>query len=334
MLTKKKAIVILGIGAMHLKKSFEDLDYQTMHSISNYDGKRKFPNSDVYTALSTKDLAKIQNKHIILVQSASFDTFKDEKWSTADFYFELLQFIHLLKNPQEVREIGHKRFDYKSLSPASKIDIVFTSMPCGKLDHAVKTGEAVSSQMALELMASLVNKIYIIDPHPPMEFSFMEKLAKSGKLEKISIVNDLREKIMSKYSPKDPIEVTADEFGQLRMKMESLGKIRKDSETVETIGNINVNKRDVVFIDDMLLTGGTLRANVAKYKELGANQVLVGIVHALPIEKENDNRLKMTLKDIRTLITSDTVYSSFIEDLRAKDQLVSCVPAIDKALKK
>jgi len=336
MYDRGEVVIILGAGVSHLEDSFKTHGYEYVFTSGlNYDGKRKFPNSDIYTTLSAEELKTLQEKHVILVASANYMELENgEKWSTADFYFEMLQFLHLLNNPQQVEKIGHKKFKYEDLERSKQIDLVLTCMPCGKQDHAVKTGEAVSAQMVLESLQAYVDTIYIIDPHPPLEFSYMEQLVENDKLIKLSMVDMIRKKIYSKFSVPEPFEVTADEFGQKRMKMKGLGKVREDSNTVKAIGELDVEGKNIVFIDDMILTGGTLRSNVKKYQEMGANKVLVGIVHPLPLVKGNDARLKQTLNEVNQFIVTNTVYSSFLEIIDKKNQLVDCVPLIDSSLEK
>jgi phosphoribosylpyrophosphate synthetase len=334
MSNREKIPIILGAGAIHLKNSFEKLNYEVMISELNYDDKRKFPNSDIYTAFDGEFLERLQGKRVVIVQSANYNVINGEKWTTSDLFFETLQIIHILRNPQKVTKVSHKSFDYKALLPPSEIILVFTCMPFGKMDHAVKTGEAISAQIGMELSTSLCDKVILIDPHPPMEFTFMDKLKQGGRLEKISLVDDIRKKIYDFFDLEEAIEVTADEFGQMRMKMQSLGKVRKDSSTVEMIGEIDVSDRNVILIDDMLLTGGTLRASVKKYKELGAKEVYLGIIHALPLEQYGDERLFATYNSVNNLIISNTVGSSFFDVLKKKGMVIDCVSAIDEAIKK
>ncbi|MHA1167188.1 MAG: hypothetical protein ACTSP4_01420 [Candidatus Hodarchaeales archaeon] len=311
--------VILCSGAEHLKGSFNG--FRTYTSIFNYDGKRFFPNSDVFTCI--REIEAFQGEKVIVIQSCNASSPEEkEKWTTADRFFELLQVLHLLNNPAKVTETGHKQFEEQELAKPSSIDVVLTCMPAGKQDHATMTGEINSAQMCLELIKPFCNSIAIIDPHPPMEFPFMQEVG----VEKISLVPELVEKAKNLFNLDDPLLLTADEYGQLRMGLTGLGKKRTSSSEVEIIGNIDVRGKEIIFVDDAFFSGSTLLKTIKKYKELGATKIIPCIVHICPLVVSGEDRLKKALDELGgELVFSNTVWTKAGEGVNTA---VDCSQAI------
>ncbi|MFW9993972.1 MAG: hypothetical protein ACFFD4_18150 [Candidatus Odinarchaeota archaeon] len=313
--------VIFCSGAEHLKEKFNQ--FKTHSSSLNYDGKRFFPNSDIYTHLER--LEEFQGENVTVLQSCNASSSHErERWTTADRLFELLQVLHLLNNPVRIRELDHKKFEEKELAKPATINVVLTCMPAGKQDHAVITGEAVSAWMCLELIRQYCSSIAIIDPHPPMEFPFMQKLG----IERLSLVPDLVKKARDLYGISDSsaLLLTADEFGQQRMGMSGLGKKRSSSSEVEITGSIDIRGKDVIFVDDSFFSGSTLLKTIKKYKEMGVASVTPCIVHVCPLYTTGEEKLEKALDELDgRLIFSNTVWTKLGEKV---ETLVDSSPLI------
>ncbi|MHA2297041.1 MAG: hypothetical protein ACXAEU_08725 [Candidatus Hodarchaeales archaeon] len=311
--------IIFCSGAEHLKDKFNQ--FKTHSSSFNYDGRRFFPNSDVYTRL--EELEEFQGEDVIIIQSCNASSsHEQEQWTTADRFFELLQVLHLLTKPVKVREVGHKKFEENELEKPASIHVVLTCMPAGKQDHAVMTGEAVSTVMCLELIKQFSSSIVIIDPHPPMDFPFMQELG----IERLTLVPDLIKKVKNLYKMESPIMLTADEYGQQRMGLAGLGKKRTSSSEVEITGTIDIKNKDVIFVDDAFFSGSTLLKTIKKYKELGAASVTPCIVHICPFAKKGEEMLERAFDELeRRLIFSNTVWTKLGEEVAT---LVDCSPLI------
>jgi len=311
--------LIFCSGAEHLRDKFDP--FKTYVSALNYDSNRFFPNSDLYTRLDT--IEEFQGKHVVILQSCNASSPSEkERWTTADRLFELLQVLHLLNNPVRIKKIGHKDFEEEPLEKPASIHVVLTCMPAGKQDHAVMSGEAVSSQMCLELIKQQCSSIVIIDPHPPMTFSFMENLG----IEKLTLVPELVKKAKELYKMANPVMLTADEFGQQRMGLSGLGKKRTSSSEVEITGTVDIKGKDVLFVDDAFFSGSTLLKTIKKYKELGAASVTPCIVHICPLTSAGEGRLEKALKELDgRLIFSNTVWTELGEEAKT---LTDCTTTI------
>ena len=321
-----KGTVILCSGAVHLTSDLQHAGFKTVESSLNYDNRRFFPNSDLYSCIPSIESL---DEPIVVFQSASCSgSIEEERWTTADRFFEVLQILHLLRHPERIQKVGHKRFNVTALPTKESVSLVFTHMPCGRSDHAVKTGEAVSARMILDILPSMVSRtIYLVDPHPPDSFSFLQEKIRKGKVKKVTLVPHLIEHAKQRFNVENPLIVTADEFGEERMSLPASGKERLDSHTVEITGSpVDPTNRDIFLVDDLLLTGRTLLKSVEWYNAKGAKSVIPLIVHSLALCEEGEKGL---MKVINTLnerfLTTDTVPSKvFLQDHR--DLAISCLP--------
>ncbi|MHA1862018.1 MAG: hypothetical protein ACTSVM_07000, partial [Candidatus Ranarchaeia archaeon] len=143
-------LFIMCSGAEHLTDGLEKHGYKTMRLAMNYDRKRKFPNTDVYTRIDKlEDFGEngLKGYHAVVVQSATYGVSKNgEEWTTADRLFELLQVLSVIGMPFKVEQLSHKQFKKTSLPPASEISVFFLLYPCSLQDKIFRTGESNSSK--------------------------------------------------------------------------------------------------------------------------------------------------------------------------------------------
>ena len=93
----------------------------------------------------------------------------------------------------------------------------------------------------------------------------------------------------------------------LKCECDYLEKIRISPEKVETKPkNLDVAGRDVVIIDDIISTGGTIVSASKILRDLGANKVVVGCVHPVLVE---DALLKIFAAGVVDVFATDTLKS-------------------------
>ncbi len=145
----KEFDVVLASGAEHLKDRFESHGFRVFTSNLNYDGRRLFPNADLYARLN--NVAKLSNRKVVVIQSCTgAGPAEQEPYTTSDRVIELLLILDILKNPVEVEQVGHKMYAEEHLPPPSRVEVVLTFQPFALQDKVFKTGEAASGRWATE----------------------------------------------------------------------------------------------------------------------------------------------------------------------------------------
>lgn len=314
--------IILCSGAQHLQQDFDSLGYETFVSMNNYDDKRFFMNSDIYSLLPVESFS---GEDVAVVQSASLSQYGGEWYTTQDRVFELLEFLSLLKEPHAVTKTGHKEFSYDMIDGPSSVDVVYTCMPCAKQDHACITGEVNSAKLALDLTLSMCDTLHIVDPHPPESLPWFGEMISSGRVRTVSMVQQLLE-AAQKEMP-DAVILGPDEGSQKRLGIQSFSKSRISSVESTISGSFDVDGCDVLIVDDMVLSGGTLRKTREKLLDLGAERIGAALTHAMPVWGGEDNLKKIKDAFGGLVFVSDTVYSETF-----KDASVSCVGEISSHL--
>lgn len=321
--------IVLASGAEHLEQSLGKTGYPVYRSGLNYDGNRFFYNGDLYTRIEAIDT--LQNKKVCVIQSGNYSgELEREKFTTQDRIFEVLQILQLLNNPESVKEVGHKQYEYTQLEKPKEILLVLTCMPSGKQDHAVKNGECNSALTALELFLNYCSKIAIVDAHP-WEVNWFHDLKKQGKIIDLSMVPYLLQEISTRF-PSSQL-LAPDEGAQARLGLDGFGKKRTSSVDSEILGDIPVEGKNLVFIDDLILTGGTLLRTREHILKKGAHRFAFAATHALPLMDGEDNLRRLVSILGEDLLVTNTVPSrTFVED--HPELAIDCVPLIDEFLKK
>ncbi|MBU7018892.1 MAG: hypothetical protein HXS44_15390 [Theionarchaea archaeon] len=320
--------IILASGAEHLKESLEDKGFKVYTSGLNYDGKRFFFNGDLYTRI--EEIEALQDENVCIIQSGNYSgELENEKFTTQDRIFETLQILQLLCNPESVTEVGHKKYAYRALKPPKNIFLLLTCMPSGKQDHAVRTGECNSALTALELFLRYCPQIGIIDAHP-WNVEWFNRLKEQGKIIDLSMVPYLLEEIGKRFP--DSHLLAPDEGAQTRLGLDGFGKKRTSSVDSEILGDIAVKGKKLAFIDDLILTGGTLLRTREHILKEGAHQFAFAATHALPLMSGEDNLRRLVSSLGEDLLVTNTVPSkTFVQD--HPELALDCVLLIDEFLR-
>jgi phosphoribosylpyrophosphate synthetase len=320
--------IVLASGAEHLKQSLEHKGYTVYTSGLNYDGKRFFYNGDLYTRI--EEIDNLQKKSVCVIQSGNYSgELEPEKFTTQDRIFETVQILQLLSNPESVKEVGHKQYAYTPLEPLKEVLLLLTCMPSGKQDHAVRNGECNSALTALDLFFSYTSKIGIIDAHP-WDVAWYNSLRKEGKIIDLSMVPYLLEEISNRFP--DSELLAPDEGAQARLGLDGFGKKRTSSVDSEILGTVPVKGKNLAFIDDLILTGGTLLRTREHILKEGAHRFAFAATHALPLMSGEDNLRRLVDRLGEDLLVTNTVPSkTFVND--HPELALDCVPLIDSFLR-
>jgi phosphoribosylpyrophosphate synthetase len=301
--------VVLASGALHLKGDFDELGFQTIAPDMNYDGRRFFPNAELYARLS--EVTKVSGRDVIVVQSCTGSSpERDESWSTADRFVELLLLLNILNQPLSSEKVGHKKFKITDIAPPSNIDVVLTFQPFALQDKAFLTGEAISGKWAVEQILNNCRKLRVVNPHADPRLPWVKELTSSGRYEVIDVMSDLVDFAAEVFGFQDYCVVAPDEGAQARYDVDGFGKCRTDSYSVELTGDLEVKDRNAIVIDDLTKSGSTLLKAADRLMELGAIDVGMAVVHAIPLRAEGEKLLERLLDKVGDrIVTTNSVYT-------------------------
>ena len=289
-------MVLLIIGGSASQKLAAKVAWELGENLSPIET-RRFPDGERYIRIKGE-----VPKEVVVIQSTGYP--QDEN---------LMELFLLLKN---LKSLGVER-----------TRVVIPYFGYGRQERRFKSGEAVSAVIVAELLeAAGASEIYSINLHeknikeffniPVHEISAMPMIA-----------NYIKEQIddpMIIGPDKGALGFAEEISGILGCDCDYLEKIRISPEKVEMKPkNLDVEGRDVVIIDDIISTGGTIVSASKILKDLGANKVIVGCVHPILVE---DALLKIFAAGVDDVFATDT--------LKSDVSTISVAPLVAGYLKK
>ena len=241
---------------------------------------RRFPDGERYIRINGE-----VPKEVVVIQSTGYP--QDEN---------LMELFLLLKN---LKSLGVER-----------TRVVIPYFGYGRQERRFKSGEAVSAVIVAELLeAAGASEIYSINLHeknikeffniPVHEISAMPLIA--------NYIRQQMEDPMIIGPDKGALGFATEVSRILKCECDYLEKIRISPEKVETKPkNLDVAGRDVVIIDYIISTGGTIVSASKILRDLGANKVVVGCVHPVLVE---DALLKIFAAGVVDVFATDTLKS-------------------------
>jgi ribose-phosphate pyrophosphokinase len=194
---------------------------------------------------------------------------------------------------------------------------VFPYMAYLRQDNRFKPGEAISARIASQIIESApTSAIFTLDSH-------LHRINGMGKLFNIPATNlsaipSLAKHLASECSLHDPIVVAPDgEAAQwaslaapiFRAESAVMEKTRHGDTSVDiNLGHVTPRGRDVVLVDDIISTGGTIAQAAQQLKNKGADHIHALITHGLFVEGAYE---RISKAGVERLITSDSVPNQF-----------------------
>ncbi len=241
---------------------------------------RRFPDGERYIRIKGE-----VPKEVVVIQSTGYP--QDEN---------LMELFLLLKN---LKSLGVER-----------TRVVIPYFGYGRQERRFKSGEAVSAVIVAELLeAAGASEIYSINLHeknikeffniPVHEISAMPLIA--------NYIEQQIDNPMIIGPDKGALGFAQEVSGILKCECDYLEKYGISPEKVEMKPkNLDVEGRDVVIIDDIISTGGTIVSASKILRDLGANKVVVGCVHPVLVE---DALLKIFAAGVDDVFATDTLKS-------------------------
>jgi len=186
--------------------------------------------------------------------------------------------------------------------------VVIPYMGYARQDKAFLKGEAISIRAIAKLIESYTKEIYTVNIHSQEAASFFKNLKEIDAMPEIG----------KKFVDEDVIMISPDEGSIKRVKVAAkfancdwdyLEKRRIDSTTVEiTPKNLEVANRDIVIVDDIISTGGTIIQAAKMLRKLGARNINAACVHGVFAAY---SVVSLFSSGISEIIATDTVESIF-----------------------
>jgi len=205
--------------------------------------------------------------------------------------------IELLQLQDAVREAG-----------ATEITTVIPYLGYARQDKAFKEGQPVSVRATARAISTGTDRVFLVEPHEPAVADFFtvptEPIAAAARL--AEPLGDLDDPLF--VAPDEgAIELattTRDAYG--RGEVDYFQKDR-DYETGEielTPSDAPVDGRDVVVVDDIIATGGTMSGAIEVLNRRGAARVYATCVHPVLAEAA---RTKLAAAGVERVIGTDSL---------------------------
>ena len=201
------------------------------------------------------------------------------------------------------------------------ITAVIPYMGYARQDRAFNEGEAVSIRAVAKLIESYADRVITVNIHSEKAKSHFKKLV---DVDAMPLIGEY-------YKGKEVVMISPDLGSLNRVKVASsyagcefdyLEKRRISAEKVEIKPkSLDVKGRDVVIVDDIISTGGTIVEATKVLKNLGAKSVECACVHAV-LAGDALNRLFNA--GVKRVIATDTIEKS-ISAISVADAIVSAL---------
>lgn len=193
----------------------------------------------------------------------------------------------------------------------ARVHAVIPYLGYARQDKQFLKGEVVSLGVISHLLRSSgVMRVTTIDIHSAEGLALFSMPTYS-----VSAIPSLAQHVKKNLKLSSPVVVSPD-FGSSR-RTEAFAALygaphmrfskerdRNTGEVKMATGELDVAGRDVIVVDDMISTGGTIRAAATKLKEARAGKIVVACVHALLI---GDALQKLTDAGVDEIIATNTV---------------------------
>lgn len=191
-------------------------------------------------------------------------------------------------------------------SEASQINVVIPYMGYARQDKQFKKGEPLSARALAKAVKA--DNVFTINIHAESILDYFD--AKAVNLDATPMIGEY----IRNMKFKDPLIIAPDDGAitlarnascDLGIEYDFLEKTRLSGETVRIQPkNIKVEGRDVIIIDDIISTGGTMAETIALLKNQGAHEVFAACVHPV---LSNNAILKLFKAGVKGIIGTDTI---------------------------
>ncbi|MGP6207754.1 ribose-phosphate diphosphokinase [Cuniculiplasma sp. SKW3] len=218
----------------------------------SYVEKKRFPDGEMYVRVPEK----LQSQDVIVVGNTRSDE-------------EILELLLLLNAIEEQKP--------------SRTTIVIPYFGYSRQHTIYKEGEAISSKVLMRAISNSVDRIVTVDIHDEASFKYTDKECYDFKAAKTIAKSHRGHGIDMVIAPDDGALKRAEIVSaELKVPSTYLHKKRINSTTVEyEKQDIDVKGKNLLLVDDIISTGGTILRSVEILKNAGAKKIFVAATHGL-----------------------------------------------------
>ncbi|MBO8175699.1 MAG: ribose-phosphate diphosphokinase [Thermococcus sp.] len=244
--------IVLGSGAQHLKNEIEEKSQSYKKEFLEVEIK-KFPDGEKYVRVLG------EGEEAIIVQST---------YSPQDEHL-----IELLLLGDALKEKGFK-----------KLIAVVPYLAYSRQDRVTKDGEPISVRAVMKAIGIYYDELYVFDLHNPKTLEFFP-----GKAVNLSPARAIASYFKDKLGEGIVLAPDKGALERARAVAEILGvefshfekKRISPTEVQMTPVDIDVTGKNVLIVDDIISTGGTMIRAANILKEMGAKKIYVTATHGV-----------------------------------------------------
>jgi ribose-phosphate pyrophosphokinase len=253
---------------------------------------KRFPDGECYVRI--KD--DLEREDVVLVQSTRTD-------------MDIIELLLLQDAIQEYR--------------VRSLITVVPYFGYARQDKLFNKGEAISSRAIIQAIQRNTDTVLLVDVHNLTILTYFDIPVEniSGMLQIANYLKDAGAEMV--LSPDEGSVSRARIVGQIiGTSVDYLEKTRIDGETVKiTTKMLDVYRKRVAIVDDIISTGGTIYEAAKQLKDQGAKEIIAACTHGLYAQ----SALEKLEKVVDTIISSDTIEN--------ETSAVSVAPELAKAIK-
>ena len=240
--------------------------------------KKRFPDGEMYIRI----LGDFRDEDIVAIGNTRNDD-------------EIIEFLLMIN---AARENG-----------AGKVIAVIPYFGYARQHMIYKSGEPISSMVMLNSIENFCDSLIVVEIHDLGTARFSRRGLKNVKIVEPLVKYYSDKKIDYVVSPDDGgLERAKELSGYLDAKSFNIDKNRIDSRTVTmTVPDIDVAGKNIVLLDDMISTGGTIIKATNILKEKGAGKVYVSAIHGIFANGSYD-KISSIAYDI---VITDTIFGKW-----------------------
>ena len=200
---------------------------------------------------------------------------------------------------------------------ASRIDVIIPYYGYGRQDKIFEYGEAISAEKMARLIEQDANSVILVNPHKEHIINFFSIPAMAADAT-TTIAEYFKGKVDMVVAPDKGAAAMAEKAASvIQCDYDYFEKHRISGSEVETkLKSMDVAGKNIVIIDDIISTGGTMIQAIKQLVRQEANNIYVACIHGLFIGNADDKILQEGAKEI---VSTDTIESAYSKVSVAKE---------------